>query len=83
MYGEATPLRSLTRPRISNLYKVIRTCGNRPSKDKDSKSVNLKEQATKIEQVIENNKHKIEPTASDISDEECMYDYMYVRLFSN
>ena len=64
----------------------MRTCSNVPvnsSKDKDSESVNLKEQATKIEQVIEDNKHKIEPKASDISDEECKYDYMYIWLINN
>ena len=77
--GETTILLPYTKPKTKNFSKFKRTCSSTPennSEDTDSKPNHLKEQATKIERVIEDNKHKIEHKRSDITDEECEYDFM-------
>lgn len=76
------PMLSLpcTKSRIPHFNKAMRACSSTPennSKDGDLSSGNLKEQATKIEQVIEDNKHKLDPQAPAISDEESLKPYYF------
>ena len=72
-----------TKSRIPHFNKAMRACSSAPennSKDGDLSTGNLKEQATKIEQVIEDNKHKLDPQAPTISDEECKYAFVSLLL---
>ena len=73
-----------TKSRIPYFNKVMRACSSAPENNSEEgglSSGNLKEQATKIEQVIEDNKHKLDPQTPAISDEECKYQFGHYRLF--